>query len=861
MPQSPVQPLDVWLKKLAEDQFKINQYAEIARTQNAVTLIRRFRGNSKSDSLGCFSTNQGSTAWLGDAQGSMDFANMHPLNIVKPAVIIYMSAMITARVALKIDSANKNPTLGGAANIMKGLYEFMDNREGYWDECLEAQIGQMSQLHYGWFLKSDHNPNRDSEDIMQDEWGMEDMPTAGKYVCQCGAGGPYFPKENEQEFTCPKCGKPAEVVEKSGMAPMEVPKGQKKARIGSNQTTVVSPFEIRLDERKTMGGRLKDAQWFEWHPLLTEAEMDEQFSGFDYGKTPAEWSFPMRWKYRLETGVDIFTRKDLNDMVRLWEVRNRWLRPEMYANRVEPSTYQMRDGNGRVIFEIGKDEKLIDKFPDGFLYKISNGSQGNHGVLLPFIEPSDFTKEWVYGGFTPDAFSFWMQPIIELIQLNDDATEMYTIDIQHRERNSQVSVVFNDQAFDEDSFENDLIPTKRGFDLNGLAPDHYFSTFEMPAMQEAMQGLKMIMELAPTIGAPQPAAAGAPSPGEPYAAQLLQKQSSLGKLSPSQQSKARAKKEWFVQQACIAQDTWPPEKFEYLRTRLGEEWKEEDIEAFLNCDIRRDIEVDYVLGTEVPTSQVERELKLNNLISQVGPLLSVNPNLLPPEVVSEWLQSQGIDHDFNNTEAEDRLCTSRLETIKEGMRTLGSKYEPPQLIAIILQHPQLQVLPKEDHKTAVEFFTDQQVAAMTEANPDQVYITILQSMIERHEQAATGTAQQQTQMQLEAQKPVLEAQAAMNQPPDNSAQIQAEQEARQQELAQSHAESQQKAQLEAAKIQAESERTQTDAIEAQNDRQHELEKAHLERTHQVDMDERQKAHELELEKLRAKNKPKEKAAA
>src|ERR1043165_681495 len=161
MPQSPKQPkpFDAFLREKAKSYLETAKLGEMQRAQVAVTFIRRFRGATFSDRFGMFSP-LGSGQWLGDAPGEMAFANMKSLNITQLRVVAATSALVTAKIQLKIEAANKDPELNGVANVAQGLYRLWDGRDGDWDERLQAQIAELGQMDYGWFLRSRPDPHK-----------------------------------------------------------------------------------------------------------------------------------------------------------------------------------------------------------------------------------------------------------------------------------------------------------------------------------------------------------------------------------------------------------------------------------------------------------------------------------------------------------------------------------------------------------------------------------------------------------------------------------------------------------------------------------------------------------------------------
>lgn len=880
MATSPAPPLtfDQFKKKLAKNYRQISKRGAQARCGTTVTLLRRLRAQSLSDQFGCVSPN-GSGAWLGDNQsGNIAFANMKSLNVVKPMVQLVSTTLASAQVKLDIAAANKDPELGGAANIARGLFEYWNGREGYWDSNLKNRLATMICVAYGCFFRSYSDKRKHKVPGMTEpQFGQEMMPEAGEYACRtCGTSGPFFGEVQQAgEFSitrCPQCGKVAEVTKEPSESSVEVPNGESPLMALENKTDVVNPLEVYLDERYSQNANINNVQWLVWHPLYSEEEMRAEFGDYNNYSSPIDWSYSSRWKHAMETGTVLYeksmsTNSD-TDEAKFWEVEWVWVRPDQYLTYKVPSEHELKDANGKVV-DVIEPGPLLNKYPDGFCFP-KTGEK-----LLTGQYESDLTQVWDYCGLNPDPMSFYYRPLVDFIQYQDDANTQYTLYMQHLERNAQVGIIYDDRAFDPDSFESDLIPTKEGFTRDEPI-SAYVETFQTPPMTEAAKGLEFILtHVLPALGGFQPAAIGAPSPGEPYAAQLLQKQQSLGQMAQGQQSQANAEKGWFKKQCKLAQQ-WPPAKLEYIRTRLGEEWKEQDIEAFLSCDIDRDLNIDVLEGSDIPTSLIEREVKINNAITQ---LAGIPPDIIatmPPEFLkelySQWLNLTGIDADFDNVEAEDRLSTARYMIIKQAAQSKGNPEQIfEQLFGVqdvgpdgqpqnVGGMPLMTVLKGESHDEAIEFWTDRQMASHADYDDpqSQFYVVCCEVMIQKHETTKVAKGQGETTQQLQIQAPAMEAQAQMEQ--GNGEAEQAKAEADQQAQ-------QQDAEFKAAQLQAENLRTMTDAERANADREHDANQSAIKIVADLHKHETQLAHDKEQQeltrkaqqeaaKLAAKNKPK-----
>lgn len=839
--KSPLRQLNLgeWLKHLAKEKFELSKRGEDVRTQVTVSLHRRFRGASLSDRVGRFIPG-GTGLWRGDQDGDLDGIDLKCVNIVKPGIRMGMSALASARVAVNNEAANKNPTLRGAANVADGICEYLDEHPDHWSDMLENRYCQMIQTGYGAFVRARHNPKKTAEYAETQEWEEVEDTIPGEFACACGESGVIEDaSEGAETTTCPACGREAEIMKAPSKEMVPKPGRPERFSPGDNETTVSSCLEHRVDERNSQGGDLNRAQWFEHHYLTTEEELECEFPGFNFGAESADWSYPLKWKWALETGDDVFSYNyQANEFRRRRERRDIYLLPEEYAGRIEPEDWKLVDGQGKVVFEVKKGEVLKEKLPEGFMYSLV-GEQ-----LAPAWREVDFREEWAYGCFVPDAHSFWGQPLVELIQIQDDWNTLYTIDLQHRERNSLNQLAYYRDAFDMDDWNHDLVPSAEGWTLpDGKSMADYWSQLKATPMSEAVTGLEFLFRILPYVGGAPPEAIGVEPPGaqkDNYSAQLLRKQSMLGQLQPAGASKAACKVAVYRNHMRIAQKTWPEERFEYIRTRFGEEWKDDDIRAFLECNIDRDIITEFVEGSETPTSLVDRIIKIESAIQRY-----LEAQMPPPDqLVRQWYDLNNIDYDAGRVESDERLANARYNTIKQGLAELSGSLSPEptvsidpmsgqpmpgpsELVMAVMSHPQLRVLPKEMHQVGIEFYVSRETAIMAQDMPDMPLIDCLEEMIRRHEMKGVEDAQTQNAMGVAAQAPMMQAAQAMQAGQGEAAPDPAQEAAMQAQLEQ---------QKQDALMQQQAEQRDFEAMNAEAGRAHELTKQERDHAHQAQME-------------------------
>lgn len=766
------QGFEQFCKDFAERKAAQVKQGEDERTCVSVAMARRFRARTASDRFGYFSPN-GTQAWLGDDREDLDaMADMKFLPMLRRAVVANMSAMITGAVRVTCEPATKDPAAGGVAAVAKSVFAMLDGDKAFWSLRLEAQMAQGAQLGHGVWLRTRHNPYKRGEQVKETAWGVEQVPEPGEYACgACAAGGPFEGGVSAEGTTpCPGCGAEAEVIEEPSEGPMPVPTGVRTRSAGDAELSLHTHYEVRLDERDSGGLNIDAARWFEFHHLVSGDEIERENPGYDPG-APAEWSPPLKWLHALRSGSVAHMRK-FDDGCDIHEVREICLLPEEYASFVEPAGegFVLRtddgqpvlDEKGRPAFQIRPGERLIDKFPAGFRYRLCNGRLMPGNPQDPGVKAYDFRGEWGLIGFAPDPYSVHPAPLVELLTLGDDVNTMYTIDFQHRESASKRNRVYDQMAFDPGAFDYDEVPTKDGFMLEKDDDiGRHVKDLEAPRMDVAMQGLQYLMDISPQVGSPPPVALGAPDPtDDTYGGQRLKHQRQLMLLAPYNQSKAEAKVRCFTQLLKLAQKHWPDERFAYLRSRLGEEWREQDVEAFREADLDRLLKIDFADGSEVPTTLMEREQKMGALLAEIVeamPLVA-QAGKFGPELLAmyrKYAELAGVEMDFADAEGDERLAQARYDRIREGLDGAATEDD----VFVLMSHPALQPFPRENHEAHIEFWTDRARALLAEHEPDIVLVGICEEMINRHERAQVGDNQTDLQNQMDSEAPAQAAAA------------------------------------------------------------------------------------------------------
>ncbi len=763
-------PID-WILDAARRIKSQCDVAERARAQTAVTMRRRFRDGSKSDRFGFFDMVSG--MWLGDEPSQQLVMNLHCINITKNIITANQAAIVQARVECKLEPTSQRKSFEGVANVGTGIYKYLNNHPDYWSNQLENQIAQQMQTDFGVWLRSYWDSNADSPITAQvDEYTDQPTEVPGEFVCVCGARGPLFSRmmksAEDKQVNCPKgCGNLAEVLQPPSAGTQSQPQ-QAEFKPGNQRLDVVSMFQIRIDERNTKSGNIRRARYLEHHFLMDEDDLQMHVPYFQL-QGASEWSYPIKWEHCLETGSDLYL-KPWGAMTsadnRPHEVRRIYLRPEFYRHYRSPIDFTLDRGDGQAamrpdgkpMLSLKAGEGFIDHYPEGF-WVVIDGDQ-----VLPWMDECNLIDEWAYLGFINDSASTYYQPCVELLELQRSANDLWTIDVQQRESASMGTLFYDREWFDANDVEQQLAPTADGkvwahdddirkhiFGLQGLVSPG------------ALEGIKAVQELKGDIVGVQPAMLGKVQPGVAYAAQALQREQSLGRLAPASYSKAEAKAVVIKQQCKLAHKHQPDEWFAYVASIHGDNWRDHDVDDFLNANIERDLSVTYKEDSVVAITYIQKQLASQQVITTLGGLAKAMPNpekILTPQVIANYGQLMGVEIDIENVEADERLADSRYRKIQERVKRVDPMLPREVFVEKVLASPEFMIDPHENAATAIEFWLDLYTALMADEKPDFPLIYTVIAMIGRHEKANVAGTQEKTANELEGQAPVAAVQKA-----------------------------------------------------------------------------------------------------
>ena len=774
-------PFPDFIKNKLDRIDRLNEQEEKRRIQTYVTLTRRYRG----DLLGFFASDNSGT-WI-----PCNNRGLKRVNVVAPVVRANNKNWMEAAVKLEVTASNSDPDVAGAADLAQSIIDMVAKRD--WNEHFEEMISELAQLSAAYFIYSRFNKELGPK-IKVPRMAQKDITVPGKYVCQNPECGSVGPRENA-EITggCPEggCGAPVTLTDPVVMPRMQVPDGYDEQPGGDTESVLFTSYEMKVDERNAKGGDLSKCRWVRNNYLVyrNELEMIRPWALLD-GKG-GDWTEGLKQARALEitsaqTGDGLNSTDGADDLDEdLLDYRRYWLSKKALAGYVSPCDYKHGDEAYGYVFEIKEGQTLDDVFLDeeGNPLPFEGLYVERQGEEILIYDNEDFLKKWTAGHWQMDATTFWGKAQEDLLDLQEMRIEMVNIFFQAGMSMSLPPLIIDGRMFDGEDFVNDpgaIVYTRKGFD-HATQPisDFIHQMFPQGPGSEMFGFYSLLVQSTDESSGVSPVSVGQGDPANKTAhGQQLLAQRSVGLLVPSQKNKAKAKVEWAYQQLELIQKYWTPGRYVPIKTKYGEEWKEADIEAFREINIREQLVIGYVEGTETPMSLDQRAQNVGVVLSSG---LLENP-AIPVQLKQMVFRLAGIDYDIDNFEAEIRLCNARLRRMEkviadyeqrglawvideEGMPAMDP-YDNPmvnlQAVKMVLNAPGCQVIPESDnHAIHAEFYADQLKAEAAKDDADPFKIAVLRSRIQEQAFQASEGGKTANALAMNAQQPVMDQQTGI----------------------------------------------------------------------------------------------------
>lgn len=431
---------------------------------------------------------------------------------------------------------------------------------------------------------------------------------------------------------------------------------------------------------------------------------------------------------------------------------------------------------------IKKGENASQKYPNGVLAIAVNDEIA--GIYDNNYKRTVKTSVWL-----ADPTSGWGLGAKAGLPIQKKINHLDNINMEGIDRALRGAIIYDSEAISGTSLEgsNTNIPLRSDFSRAGAPITDFFASVNTQGLsQDVMLFLQTQHDTIQKImGVPDAAIGETNANNVTATGQQLEASKATGLLVPAKKSQAHAMEGWCLDQLCLIQKHYTPERIKTeFGSRFGEDWLDDEIQAFLESDLEKAITVEYVEGSEIPQTRAEKEQKLAMMISS---------GFVPPtpENISKLVSQSGIDgldvggYDTNLKIAQKRWTFIR-ETYKQNAEGLDLAFQqmetmmvdpatgqrltdpmgnviPNPILLQFLDAPTLQVVDEAEEHPIHETYWKKKTNELSGASQEQsrLLIELCRTMILRHQNGAFAqTAKAQTLMGM-AQMPMQQVQQGM----------------------------------------------------------------------------------------------------
>lgn len=628
-----------------------------------VTLHRRYRGLTLDDLCGRYGIRRATDGRWMSYDADLD-GEIHPINIVEPAI-----------------SANTNACLQSNPSIE------VDSRTGV--DARSKQIAMRWQ-RVADFFQADNFPEHERAVIFDsvqktgtiqvelyieelDKQSVPDVSGGGKqgiarFRCgSCNTDGitkleGAEMQDGMQQIACPQCQQPADAIVKSidmyALGEAEVPVYEIKMRLRPF-------FNFNIDRYGSRVKGIEGAKWLSFYELCDKIELETDYPQHTF-TAATSWSFPTQCDYALATSdwrflnyiPSVDRQKFVADFEK-FEKETIYLHEEAYSNYIAPADYEFVNAKGERTFAIKRGQSIGEAFealygfnPKGFKF-VWEGDR-LLDIISPEKEELNFREVVDDIHWQRDSSGYLASPNYSLVYIQDDITMINTMDHNITARNAVIPTYYDSLVFEGADFSKEYIGSKNAH-LLGDERDIRKSAFQLPVptpTPHLAERLTFLWEIKDTVSQVQPAMRGEAQKGETFGAQRQQLEQSYGGLTSVLQSYAQCVVGTFKKYGRIAAKLWTLEQFQMVASAFGETWTDEDVQEMCAIDFDRDLRVSYRPGSEMPESNLSREMKFVNGLGQLMPFIQAG--VIGPDKLQKILQKidEFADFDFDLTGLE-----------------------------------------------------------------------------------------------------------------------------------------------------------------------------------------------------------------
>jgi len=640
------------------------QTYDAALVQAASVMHIRSRGITVSDmysNWGTQANTQGQFLIYDTGAGDPE---IHPINIVGPAVTTNKNACLQSNAAVEVTGSNQNAEHKQIAQKWQRVADFFERTT--WTEAKR-----------GFIFDAVQKEGTNLIDTFPKMIGMQNTPRVNDadggialFECECGQSG--FMLSGD---VCPACG---EEVESTLIAQNDMQMGDESVGIYDIEDETIPFFNYTIDTIGAKIGGIQTAAWLEINKLRDTSFMETHYPGKTFGG-PSRWSFPIQVSYALARGNwDYFNYTPANQWSpghERYEERAIYLHESAYSNYRAPRDFEFVNPFGECTFRISEGQTIGEAQKEcygedqhGFKYVWTEDRLLN--IVAPDKEELNFRDRFSDVHFSRESGSYNSAPNYSIAVIQDDITLLNTLNHNIAARNAVNPVFYDSTVFEKNDFTNEFIGTKNAAMLPDFKIDNAITSLPVPTPSPYIsQQMQWLWSIKDTVTQVTPAMRGESQRDQPFAAQRQQLEQSYGNLTSVLKSFAQCKVDTFRNKARLARKFWTLEQFQRVASMMDEVWTEDDVAEMCDIDFDRDLIISYREGSEMPSTPMSKEMKFFGALGQLGQVIAG----LPPEVAlaivgqDKWqtiLDRIGdfgdFDFDVAGLEADDIISQKRF---------------------------------------------------------------------------------------------------------------------------------------------------------------------------------------------------------
>ena len=642
--------------------------------QAAVTMHVRSRGVTISDMVSGYGTRPETAGrWL-QYDPNLD-GEVHPINIVGPAITTNKNACLQSNAEVNVDSANASAEHKQIAMRWQRIADFLE-RTG-WDEPKRAFIFDDAQKGGTILVETICKPSEKQivPRLREVEKGIGVVSCAS-----CGNAGildvEEFTEEGETEIPCPKCGEPARAAVTSEK---EMLLEEDEEDTFDVTDRLVPLFNFSIDMYGAKIGGLKTATWLNVHWLRDLNYMQSHYPHLSF-QGPGLWSYQARCDWALSRGRWDYLNRQPRQVGWGWgheryEEQEIYLHQEACESYRAPEPYQFVDRDGKVTFDIKKgetiaeaQERLYGHNPGGFKFYWCE----DRLLHIPTCkkEELNFRHRFSDVHWSRESGAYLSSPNYSIVYIQDDITLLNTLNHNIIARNAVNPLFYDSTVFEQGDFTKEFIGSKNAalladFDIRKAVTALPIPT-PSPHLSAQMQWLWSIKD---SVSQVTPAMRGESQQNAPYAAQRQQLEQSYGNLTAVLKSFAQCKVSTFQNKARAIKRVWTNKQFQDVGSMFGELWSDEDVEEMCEVDLERDLIVSYRAGSETPATPMGKEMKFFGALAQLMPFVQAFPQLIGTDKMTQILQKIDefgeFDFDLTGLEVNELVAQKRFNELAD----------------------------------------------------------------------------------------------------------------------------------------------------------------------------------------------------